>query len=255
MEPLIFDRCEAKTLAEIEALEQRRTAIFEALQGVYEALGPLLERKPDLSDLEDFLGLEDAGAAEIRAYEIWLAHPGRNPMNIRPAAARSALPQHPESIRDLVAAFQAYQAAPRSQDWRKYWSAAAQGFKPLAVTKSERETVEGRNVVYFKTEDHKGQFEFLKTLCQIVNHHVREFYLPDLTPGNFSLVGHQSLPTWIAKLIVFEKGSARGHDKTFIRPDVAKFCKADPVEPLFDEEAVSSPLGLFKARKDVAAYA
>jgi hypothetical protein len=115
MEPLIYDRCEAKTLAEIEKLEQRRAAIFQALQGLYKALGPLLERKPDLPTLKIFWrsqtrqrpksGLLKSGW-HIRAGTRWTS---------APAAARSALPEHPESIRDLVAAFQAFQAAPRKR--------------------------------------------------------------------------------------------------------------------------------------------
>jgi hypothetical protein len=247
MESLIYDRCEAKTLAEIEKLEQRRTAIFEALQGVYEALGPLLERKPDLSDLEDFLGLEDAGAAEIRAYEIWLAHPGRNPMNIRPAAARSALPQHPESIRDLVAAFQAYQAAPRSQDWRKYWSAAAQGFKPLAVTKSERETVEGRNLIRFKSEDARDQFRVVKAACDLINDQVADHILPDPTPGEFSLAGSGRFPVWLRGFIINDYHGR--FEKHTVRPDVAKFCRFDAAEPLFEEDNVVSPLFAYRRKK------
>jgi hypothetical protein len=125
----------------------------------------------------------------------------------------------------------------------------------MQVTKTEREIIEARNIVFFKDEAAARQFQFLETLCEIVNIHVKEFYLPDLTPGNFSLIGHQSLPTWIAKLILFEKGSAKGHDRTFIRPDVEKFCHANHGALLFDEEGVATPLVFFRAKKERAAYA
>jgi hypothetical protein len=101
-----------KTAREIESLEQRRAAIFEALQNVYNSLKGLLERKPDRSDVEDFLALETRERPKSGLMKSGWQHPGRNPMNIRPSAARYALPQYPEAIRDLVAAFKP-KAAPR----------------------------------------------------------------------------------------------------------------------------------------------
>jgi hypothetical protein len=253
MDNLIFNRCEAKTAREIESLEQRRAAIFEVLEGVYTALQPLLERKPDLADLEDFLSLKDPAAAEIRAFEVWLSHPGRNPMNIRPAAARSALPQYPEAIRDLVAAFEAYHAAPRSQEWRKYWSAAGQAFRAMPVTKAEREAIATRNVISYRDEQAKEQLNFVRIACDLINRQVGDNSIPDPTPAEFSVGGPSRYPVWLRGFVIHDNNGR--FEKFTVRPDVAAFCRCDVGEPLFEEEAVISPLFPYRRKKGVATTA
>jgi hypothetical protein len=115
------------------------------------------------------------------------------------------------------------------------------------VTKGEREAIEGRNLIYFKSEDARDQFRVVKAACDLINDQVADHILPDPTPGEFSLAGSGRFPVWLRGFIINDYHGR--FEKHTVRPDVAKFCRFDAAEPLFEEDNVVSPLFAYRRKK------
>ena len=150
---------------EIEKLSQFRQEISDKLNTAWEAMKTMLGGEANVDDLFGQIKSNTFDSLEQSAVELWLKHQkSQLPLNL--SKVRLAL-KIPKEVKDFVeAASEAYEI---SVDATKYWDAARKSFKPVPVSKEEKEHIRRRCKVYARSQKHIGMYETLRPIVDLIN--------------------------------------------------------------------------------------
>lgn len=240
MNKIVLDEQAELTAKQIGFLEERRNSIYEALEGLYQAVQQLMRSVPDYADLEPFLVQShttsdqikqgDRDAVSAQAFRVYLKREGDN-MGIRPEAAAQALGHTPQDVADVIKAWERYDEGPSTTDPHKYWSATKQRFRAMPVTEKEKEGIAVRNQIYVESEERKKLVEAVEGQVMIFNYASDHFNVY-MTPG----LVKQSMP-WLAPLLAWKQKDREGYGPKFdFRVSTSKLCKQDLGFVAFDEK-------------------
>ena len=181
LQPTVFEVRTEETDRQIEALEQRRAENAEALEALRKAVCKLYRKDavlyPDIEDFLLFSGHQDNGPYVERerikekikhtAFGLWLKLEGGK-LKIKPEFAEKALGFVPEEVSALVAAWETVDKLSTNNP-RKYWSDAAQQFKTIPVSATERNEIEQRNTMMVHKPEIAQLIEKLRSEVQLIN--------------------------------------------------------------------------------------
>lgn len=240
MNKIVLDEQAELTAKQIGFLEERRNSIYEALEGLYQAVQQLMRSVPDYADLEPFLVQStatsdqikqgDRNAVSAQAFRVYLKREGDN-MGIRPEAAAQALGHTPQDVADVIKAWERYDEGPSTTDPHKYWSATKQRFRAMPVTEKEKEGIAVRNQIYVESEERKKLVEAVEGQAMMLNF-AAEHYNTYIPPGRLK----ENMP-WLAPLLAWKKDESPYHVVSFnYRASTSKLCKQDLGFVAFDEK-------------------